>query len=310
MSQKILVTGGAGFIGSHLVDALIQKRYRVVVMDNLTTGFKRNVNPNAKFYKVDIKSKKVADIFKKEKFDYVFHLAAQMDVRHSVADPLYDAEVNILGSLNLMRNAAKYKVKKFIFASSGGAIYGQTKNLPTPEKEPTNPISPYGVSKLASEKYLFYFQQEFGLPYVSLRYANVYGPRQRSDGEAGVVAIFTDKILAGKQAVINGDGRNTRDYVYVGDVVRANLLALKSMAKGAYNIGAGKETTVNKVFKTIVKTAGVSAKTKNGPAKPGEQRRSVLSYRKIYRELGWRPKINFKEGIKRTVVWFRKNMGK
>lgn len=303
--MKILVTGGAGFVGSHITDALIKKGFKVVIIDNLFTGKKENIHPKAKFYKLDIRSKKIKDVFKKEKFDYVFHLAAQMDVRKSVADPLYDADVNIIGSLNLIHNSAQYKIKKFIFTSSGGVVYGDTKCFPTTEKESTNPISPYGVSKLATEKYLFYFHKEFNLSYVCLRPANIYGPRQRHDGEAGVVAIFINKILAGDQPIINGDGKNTRDYVYVGDVVKANLLALKSKAKGAYNIGTSKETTVNQILDKIATALAQPVKKVRGPSKPGEQRRSCLDYNKIKKELGWQPNIKIDEGIKRTVEWMR-----
>jgi len=358
MSKKALVTGGAGFIGSHVVDALVKKGLKVVIIDNLSTGTKKNINPKARFYKLDIRSKKVAAIFKKEKPDYVFHLAAQTDVRRSVADPLYDADVNILGSLNLLQNSVENKVKKFIFTSSGGAIYGDEVKLPTTEEAEAKPVSPYGASKLAIEKYLFYYSKQFGSPrrspergrrtkakaglsYVSLRYANVYGPRQRSDGEAGVVAIFIKKILAGANPIINGDGKNTRDYVYVEDVARANVLALQNKARGAYNIGTGIETTVNQIFKKIVKVflrlhsepsalrlrsepsalrlhslrlhsepmAEPSARKKikevHGPAKPGEQRRSRLSYAKIKKELGWGPHINLEKGIKKTVEYMR-----
>jgi len=303
--KKILVTGGAGFVGSHIVDALIKKGFKVVIIDNLSTGKKKNINSKAKFYKLDIRSKKIRDVFKKEKFDYVFHLAAQMDVRKSVADPLYDADVNIIGSLNLIHNSAQCKVKKFVFTSSGGVVYGDTKHLPTTEKEDTNPISPYGVSKLSIEKYLFYFHKEFSLPYVCLRPANIYGPRQRSDGEAGVVAIFINKILKGEQPIINGDGKNTRDYVYVGDVVKANLLALKPRAHGAYNIGTGKETTVNQILDKIAGAFAQPVKKVRGPAKPGEQRRSCLDYNKIKKELGWQPKVDLDAGLKKTVEWMR-----
>lgn len=306
--KKTLVTGGAGFVGSHLVDALIKKGHKVVVIDNLSTGRKKNLNSRAKFYKLDICSNKVAKVFQKEKFDYVFHLAAQIDVRHSVADPLYDAKINILGSLNLIHNAAKNKIKKFIFTSSGGVVYGDTKKFPINEKERTNPISPYGVSKLSVEKYLFYFNREFGLSYVILRPPNIYGPRQRHDGEAGVVAIFISKILSGQQPIINGDGKNTRDYLYVSDVVKANLLALKSKARGVYNIGTSKETSVNQVLDKIIKTPSKPIKKMHGPAKPGEQRRSCLDYTKIKKELGWQPVVNFEDGIKKTVEYFKSRM--
>ncbi|MDD5043535.1 MAG: NAD-dependent epimerase/dehydratase family protein [Patescibacteria group bacterium] len=304
--SRVLVTGGAGFVGSHLVDALIKKDFKVVAVDDLSTGKKSNLNPRAKFYKLDISGPKLENVFKKEKPDYVFHYAAQMDVRKSVADPLFDARVNILGGLNVIANAQKYKIKKIIFASSGGAVYGESSLLPTPESAPTNPVCPYGVSKLAAEKYLCYFWKQFGIPYVALRFANIYGPRQRSDGEAGVVAIFISKILQGEQPIINGDGRQTRDYVYIDDVVKASLVALKKSAAGSYNIGTGRETDVNKIFKLIAKNFAYPVKVIRGPAKPGEQRRSVLDARKIKKELGWSPRISIEEGIKKTAEWIKK----
>ncbi len=304
--KRALVTGGAGFIGSHVVDALIKKGLKIVVIDDLSTGSRKNINPKAKFYKLDIRSKNLDAIFKKERPDYVFHLAAQMDVRKSVADPVFDADINILGTLNLLENSVAHKVKKIIFSSSGGAVYGETDKIPTSEAVYEKSISPYGVSKLSAEKYLYFYENEYGLPYVSLRYANVYGPRQRSDGEAGVVAIFTKKILAGEQPIINGDGKNTRDYVYVEDVARANVLALRKKARGAYNVGTGKETTVNQIFKKIVKISQIKMKEVHGPAKPGEQRRSSLSYAKIKKELGWQPKVNLDEGLKKTFDYIKR----
>ena len=310
--MKILVTGGAGFIGSHLVDALIKKKHQVFVIDNLVTGKKANINPKAKFYKLDIGAKLVAQVFKKHKPQAVFHLAAQMDVRHSTKDPAYDAQVNILGSLNILNNCLKYKVKKFIFSSSGGAIYGEAKKIPTSETQACEPLSPYGASKLAIENYLFYFRSE-GLDCVSLRYANVYGPRQLSTGEAGVVAIFTDKLLKNKQPVINGSGKQTRDYIYVDDVVQANLLALNKKVTGSFNIGTGKETDVNVLFKKLVKLTkdypssapgGSGPSEKHAPAKPGEQMRSCLDFQKSKKVLGWEPRVKLDEGLNLTVNWF------
>jgi UDP-glucose 4-epimerase len=223
---KAIVTGGAGFIGSNLVDALIKEGHQVTIIDDLSTGRKENLNPRAKFHLVDIRSVVVDKIFQEEKPDYLFHLAAQMNVRASVEDPKFDADVNIRGGINLLQSAKKHNVKKAIFASTGGAIYGEQDYFPADEEHPARPVSPYGVSKLSFEKYLHYFQVEYGLEYVSLRYANVYGPRQSHLGEAGVVAIFYDRLLAGKDAIINGDGKQTRDYVYVDDVIRVNLAAM------------------------------------------------------------------------------------
>ncbi len=224
--MKILVTGGAGFIASHIADAFIEEGHSVHILDNLSSGFEKNINPKASFIKADIRDKSLSKIFEKEKFDVINHHAAQMDVRRSVADPAFDAEINILGTINLLQNAVKYKVSKFMFASTGGAIYGEQEYFPADEKHPTAPLSPYGISKLSVEKYLFFYKAQYDLNYSILRYANIYGPRQNPHGEAGVVAIFSKKLLNGEQPVINGEGKQTRDYTFVKDVVKANLLAL------------------------------------------------------------------------------------
>lgn len=303
--MKILVTGGAGFIGSHIVDALLAQGHEVAVMDNLITGRKENLNTQAKFYHVDIRDKEVEDIFKREHFEVVYHQAAQMDVRKSVADPRYDAEVNILGTLNLLQQAQKTSVKKFIFASTGGAIYGEQVQFPAEEEHPTWPASPYGITKLACEKYLAFFGQNYGISYALLRYANVYGPRQSPHGEAGVVAIFTSRMLGGEQPVINGDGKQTRDYVYVGDVVAANLRALDYPKNDYFNVGTGIETDVNELFRILNQATGNRVKELHGAAKAGEQLRSVLSYDKAARLLGWRPKVELEQGLAQTVAWFQ-----
>jgi len=307
--MKILVTGGAGFIGSNLVDALVAKKHRVFVIDNLSTSFKKNINPKAKFYKADLANfRKTETIIKKEKPRVIFHQAAQLDVRKSVEDPIFDAKNNILASINLIKLTGKYKVKKFIFASTGGAIYGDTKNRPTPEAQSEWPLSPYGVAKLAIDKFLFYYNKVHNLNFTSLRYANVYGPRQNPHGEAGVVAIFLNRMLDNKQPIINGNGKQTRDYVYVDDVVAANLLALKNFKKtGIYNVGTGKEKNVNDLFWEINKHFQSRFKETHSQAKPGEQKTSCLSYAKIRKELGWQSKVNFETGIKRTYRWFRTN---
>lgn len=304
--SKILVTGGAGFIGSHIVDALIQDGHKVAVVDNLITGRREFVNKKAKFYRIDIRSaKSLGILFQRSKFDVVIHHAAQMDVRKSVADPIFDADNNIIGALNLLENCVRYKVKKFIFASTGGAIYGDASVIPTPETYPAWPISPYGVAKLTVEHYLYFYKVNYGLKYVALRYGNVYGPRQNPHGEAGVVAIFSKKLLAGEQPIINGHGRQTRDYVYVSDVVRANLLALKKNVVGSFNIGTGEETDVNQIFRGLVKIAGFEVKEKHGPAKPGEQKRSSLNCSLVRRELGWRPKVKLEDGLRETIEYFK-----
>jgi len=308
--MKILVTGGAGFIGSHLADALIEHGHQVVIIDNLVTGQRQNINPKTKFYEADIRGGNIAEIFQAERFDAVFHQAAQMDVRHSVADPRYDAEVNILGTLNILQNCQKTEVKKFLFASTGGAIYGEQVAFPADEQHPCWPSSPYGVTKLACERYIYFFGMQYGLKYALMRYANVYGPRQNPHGEAGVVAIFCQRMLKGEQPIINGDGKQTRDYVYVGDVVAANLAALDYPHNDYFNVGTGVETDVNVVFDRINEALGANCKEAHGPAKPGEQLRSVLTYAKAKKLLAWEPKVNVTEGLQKTARWFRENAAK
>lgn len=303
--MKVLVTGGAGFIGSHIVDALLASGHEVTVIDNLVTGRKENLNPRAKFYQVDIRDQEIAAIFRREQFEAIYHQAAQMDVRKSVADPRYDAEVNILGTLNLLQQAQQTGVQKFIFASTGGAIYGEQMRFPADEEHPTWPASPYGITKLTCEKYIAFFGQSYGISYVLLRYANVYGPRQSPHGEAGVVAIFTARMLSGEQPVINGDGRQTRDYVYVGDVVAANLAALHYSANDYFNIGTGHETDVNELFRILNQATGNRCDERHGPAKAGEQMRSVLAYGKARRLLGWQPQVKLEQGLEQTVAWFQ-----
>jgi UDP-glucose 4-epimerase len=302
---KLLVTGGAGFIGSHIADALIEKGHDVTVVDNLLMGRMENVPDRAQFHLMDIRALEIGKLFELGRFDAVFHLAAQMDVRKSVEDPIFDAGVNVLGTLNLLRNAVRTGVKKVVFASTGGAIYGEQDVFPCDETHPTRPVSPYGITKLCVEKYLFYFAKEFGLRYTVLRFANVYGPRQNPHGEAGVVAIFTSRLLSGGQPVINGDGKQTRDYVYVGDVVQANLKALDHNGNDIFNVGTGIETDVNRIFDLLNRYTGGKADRQNGPSKPGEQNRSVISHRKAKAILGWEPGIDLEEGLKHTVDFFR-----
>jgi UDP-glucose 4-epimerase len=303
--MKILVTGGAGFIGSHIVDAFVERGHEVVVVDDLSSGRRENVNEQATFVEMDIRDDRVSELFARERFDVVCHQAAQMDVRRSVADPIFDARVNVLGTLNLLQSSVQNGVKKFLFASTGGAIYGEQDTFPADEEHPLRPLSPYGITKLTGEKYLYFYQVTYGLQHVILRYANVYGPRQNPHGEAGVVAIFTTRMLAGEQAVINGDGEQTRDYVYVADVVRANLLALDYPDSEVFNIGTGIETTVNQIFRTLNELTGAGAPEYHGPSKPGEQLRSVLSYDKATRLLGWKPEVELHDGLRRTVEYFR-----
>ena len=303
--MKILVTGGAGCIGSHLVDELIKLKHKVVVVDNLSTGKKRNLNQKAKFYKIDICNPKLFEIFKKEKFDVVFHYAAQIDLRKSIEDPIKDAKLNILGSLNVLENCKKYKVKKIIVASTGGAIYGEAKIIPTPESYLELPLSPYGIEKLSVEKYLNYYQKIFNLPFVALRFSNVYGPRQNSKGEAGVVSIFCDKMLNGKKVVINGSGKQTRDFVFVADVVLASILSLKKGKQGIFNIATAKETNINTIFRKLKKLTNSECKETHVLAQSGGQKKSCLDYSLAKKKLGWKPKYNLDKGLKLTVEWFK-----
>ena len=303
--MKILVTGGAGFIGSNVADRFIQEGHNVTIVDNLLTGFESNVNKKAKFFKVDIRSVVIDKIFEKTKPDVLCHHAAQIDVRKSTADPIFDADVNIIGSLNLLNVCVKHKVKKVIFASTGGALYGEQDYFPADENHPVNPLSPYGAAKLSIEKYLLFYRETYGIDFVSLRYANVYGPRQNPLGEAGVVAIFAQKLLTGKEAVINGDGKQTRDFVFVDDVVESNLLALNYPKSDIFNIGTGKETDINCIFRLLKKTTGSKQKEIHAPPKPGEQRRSVLDCSKAEKFLKWKPKYSLQEGIGKTVEFFQ-----
>jgi len=307
--MKVLVTGGAGFIGSHLVDRLVQEGHEVIIVDNLATGKRRNINRAARFYKLDIQSWRLERVFRNERPNVVMHLAAQMDVRKSVEDPMFDAQVNILGTLNVLQQAVKHGVRKVVFSSSGGAIYGEQETCPAPESHITNPLSPYGLSKLCGEQYLSYFQRVSGLQVVSLRYANVYGPRQDPEGEAGVVAIFIQKLLNNEQAVINGNGRQTRDFVFVENVVDANLGMMGQETKGTYNVGTGIETSVNDLFRMSIQHTGSTCKEVHGPAKKGEQVRSAIDSTKLRQELSWEPKTDLNEGLRKTVDYFRERLG-
>jgi len=302
---KLLVTGGAGFIGSHIVDALIAEGHDVVVVDDLSSGSVKNLPRRIRFIKLDVRSNNVATLFLEEHFDAVYHLAAQMDVRKSVADPRFDASVNIIGGLNILEYCAKYDVKKVIFASTGGAIYGEQDYFPADEKHPLRPLSPYGVAKLSYEQYLYYYKEVYGIDYISLRFANIYGPRQNPHGEAGVVAIFTTKFLKGEMPVINGDGKQTRDYVYVGDIVDANLKALEYTGTGIFNLGTGVETDVNTLFRKLRELTGANCEEKHGPAKKGEQFRSVLDYSHAKKVLGWEPRVSLDQGLQETVEYFK-----
>ncbi len=308
MTMRILVTGGAGFIGSHLVDRLIQEGHEVSIVDDLSTGKKKNVNPKAAFYKLDILSPKVERVFKKERPEALFHHAAQMDVRRSVKDPIFDGQVNILGTVNLLEQAVKAGTKRVIFASSGGAVYGDQERFPAGEDHPARPISPYGISKLAGEHYLYYYGRTYGLQWTSLRYANVYGPRQDPFGEAGVVAIFALKLLQNEQPVINGTGKQTRDYVAVDDVVEANMTVLNSGLTETFNVGTGRETSVNQLFRMLAEAIGSPIKERYGPERRGEQLRSCVDAAKLARASDWEPRTSLADGLKRTVEYFRETV--
>jgi UDP-glucose 4-epimerase len=304
--MKILVTGGAGFIGSHTVDALIEVGHRVSIIDDLSTGMEENINPKATFYEADIRDKKVAPIFEKEKPEAVYHFAAQISLRRSFEEPVFNAERNILGSLNLLECARKYGTKKFIFASSGGGICGEVSLIPTPETHPPNPTSPYGLAKLTMEKYLEMWRKLHGLDYLALRYSNVYGPRQNTKAEAGVIALFIDRILQEEPPIINGDGEQTRDYVFVKDVVKANLAVLDSDAVGTFNIGTSTETTVNELLAKIQQSLGANIEAKRVPEIKGEVLRSALESKKAQEYLGWRSETPLEEGIEATIEYFRR----
>jgi UDP-glucose 4-epimerase len=301
---RALVTGGAGFIGSHLTDALIAAGDSVTVVDDLSRGRRDQVNAAATFVELDITSDALAAAMAGAKPEVVFHHAAQIDVRASVRDPLHDADVNVVGTVNVLRAAIDAGARRVVFASSGGAIYGDTEVIPTPETHPCLPESPYGTAKLCAEAYGGTFSRQAGIEFVALRYANVYGPRQDPHGEAGVIAIFAMRLLAGDPPVINGDGLQTRDYVHVHDVVRANLAAVDGPA-GIHNIGTGVETDVNAIYRMLAAACGAGGDAVHGPAKPGEQRRSCLDTTFTREHLGWSAGISFEDGIRTTVDFFR-----
>jgi UDP-glucose 4-epimerase len=314
--MRILVTGGAGFIGSHVVDRYVELGHEVIVIDDLSTGREEYVNKGAKFYKLDIRDRKSLEkIFKDERPDIVNHHAAQISVQNSIRDPIFDADVNVKGSLNLIELSLKYDVKKFIYISSGGAVYGEPKYLPCDEEHPVNPLSPYGVSKHVVEHYLYLYFVNYNLDYLVLRYPNVYGPRQDPFGEAGVVAIFTMRMLKDEEVIINGDGTQERDFVYVDDIVEANVLSLDSSSLGEsptdriFNLGSGRGTSVNEIFKYLSQLTGYRRKPTHGPPKPGEVYKISLSAKRAEKFLGWRERFSLEEGLRETVDWFRKTQG-
>ena len=306
--MKVLVTGGAGFIGSHVVDLFVAEGHQVVVVDDLSTGKGENLNHEARFYRVDIRSSELEKVFATEKPEVISHHAAKANVRESMEKPILYAEVNILGSLNLLELSRKYGVRKIIYASTGGAVYGEPQYLPVDEDHPINPLDPYGASKHHVEHYLYLYRANYGLAYTVLRYPNVYGPRQDPYGEAGVVAIFAHQMLQNRQAVINGSGEQERDFVYVGDVARSNLLALERGDGGIYNLGSGIGTSINEIFDRLKAITGYQGDKVHGPPKPGEVFKIRLDASRAREELGWVPQISLEEGLRRTVEYFAENL--
>jgi len=302
---KVLVTGGAGFIGSHVTDVFLDAGHEVWALDDLSSGRRENLRPEVRLVVLDIRSPETARLLEAERFEVMCHLAAQMDVRRSVTDPRFDADVNVGGFLNLLEAARKSGVRKVVFSSTGGAIYGDQDVHPAPETHPTRPVSPYGVSKASGELYLGYYRAQYGLRSTALRYANVYGPRQNPHGEAGVVAIFSERLLKGQTCVVNGTGEQTRDFVFGPDVARANLLAATGDVEGPVNIGTGIETDVNRLYALLARAAGVERPAQHAPAKPGEQMRSSVDPARAAKVLGWRPAVPLEEGLRHTVDWFR-----
>lgn len=303
--MKVMVTGGAGFIGSHVVDHLIEAGHEAVVVDDLSTGRRSNLNPQARFYELDIRSPEMREVFAAERPEVICHHAAQMDVRRSMVDPLFDAEVNILGAIKLANLAREFGVRKFIHISSGGAAYGEPTRLPCAEEDPVQPVCFYGASKYTFELYLYIFKQSFGLDYTVLRYPNVYGPRQDPQGEAGAVAIFSGKMLRDQPVTINGNGEQVRDFVYVADCARANLMALQKGGGRVFNLGYGLGTSINQIFDQLKEITGYAQKPGYGPPKAGETFRIFLDATRAKKELGWQPTVELGEGLRRTVEYFR-----
>lgn len=312
MTHRALVTGGAGFIGSHVAERYLAEGYQVEIIDNLSSGNRANIPAAATFHEMDIGSADAARLVREGRFDVVSHLAAQIDVRKSVTDPAYDASVNIGGSLNLLEAVrASSTPPRFVFSSTGGAIYGDFVPVPTVEDLPKDPESPYGIAKLSVEYYMAYYARVHGVETVALRYSNVYGPRQNPHGEAGVVAIFCDRILRGEPMTVFGDGTQTRDYVFVDDVARANLAAaratlpvMRQLDTRSYNIGTAEETTVLQLAEALRAAAGSDTPVRFAAARPGEQLRSSVNIDKSARELGWRPRMAIRDGLRATYQYF------
>jgi UDP-glucose 4-epimerase len=302
---KVLVTGGAGFIGSHVVDRLLGIGHQVVVVDDFRSGRPSNLPPDITLYQTDIATPALEEVFREERPDLVCHYAAQISVQHSMKDPLEDSDTNIRGSLNLLQNCVRYGVRKVVYTSSGGAIYGEPLHLPCDETHPINPLSHYGVSKYTVENYLSVYRQSYGLDYTILRLSNVYGPRQDPFGEAGVVAIFSQAMLQGKPIIINGSGEQERDFLYVQDVVQASITALEGGSGDAFNIGTGKGASINEIFSLLKRVADYPGEASHGPAKPSEVFKIYLDVTKARQGLGWKPGFSLEEGLKDTLAWFR-----
>ncbi len=303
--MKILVTGGAGFIGSHVAEAYLRAGHDVCIVDDLSTGFRDNVPAGAQFYQLDIRNQELNDVFSAERPEIVSHQAARANVRESFEKPVLYAEVNIVGSLNVLECCRKYGVRKVIYASTGGAVYGEPQALPVTEEHPINPLDPYGASKHHVEHYLQIYKSIYGLDYTVLRYPNVYGPRQDPYGEAGVVAIFCGKMLKGEQPTINGTGNQERDFVYVADIARANILALDRAGGEILNLGSSIPTSVNRIFTELEQLTGFQEGAVHGPAKAGEVYRIFLDSKRAAAKLGWKPEISLREGLRLTVEYFR-----
>ena len=308
--MKVLVTGGAGFIGSHVADGYLAEGLDVVVVDDLSRGSRQNVSPQARFYQLDIRDRAaLRAIFEQEKPNLINHHAAQIDVRRAVKEPIFDAECNIFGSIHLLELAVEYKIRRFIYASTGGAIYGEPKALPATEETPVLPITPYGISKHTAEHYLYLYNLLYGLPYVVLRYGNVYGPRQSSKGEAGVVAIFCEQMLQGITPTIYGDGSKTRDYVEVSDVARANVQALKMGDGEIFNTSSGVRTTDYEIFAAVREALDIPPlEPRYAPKRPGEVDHIGLDVSKAHAGLAWEPQVELRQGIKKTAEWFRQRL--
>lgn len=303
--MKILVTGGAGFIASHVSDRFLELGHEVAIVDNLATGKRENLPAAAQFYEIDVRDPGLDRIFAEFEPNIVVHHAAQMDVRKSVADPVYDAQVNVLGTLNLLECARRHGVRKVIYAGTGGAMFGEAEYLPADEAHPIQPLSPYGVSKHTVEHYLYTYKANFGLDFTVLRYPNVYGPRQDPHGEAGVVAIFSLQLLRGERPTIFGDGGKTRDYCYVSDIVEANVLALHRGAGGLYNLGRGIEVTDYEIFAAVRAAVGSDVEPIYAPTRPGEVEHIALDARLAQRELGWRWQVGLSQGVALAVSFYR-----